>query len=147
MKPTSSTLTLWDRLGIGASALCLIHCLAMPFLFTGLAVWATSEAAHTLIHFGVALVAVPLAMASAWPSYKQHRKVEVLLWLAGGSLLILLPVLLHDVMGHDAHVGMTVLGSIALIVGHVRNWQSRTMCSLHTLPHHADHCTSGHSHA
>lgn len=128
---------LYDRLGIGASVVCLVHCLAMPFLLTGAAAWGARG--HEAFHIGVALVSIPLALVAAWPGYREHRDRGVLALLGGGIALLVLSFVLHDRLGVVAHTALTAAGSVALIAGHLRNYRLRPRCATHVLPHHAAH--------
>jgi hypothetical protein len=137
--PSSSLLALWaDRLGIGASVLCLLHCLALPFALTAVAGW--SGADHGTFHVLAALTALPLAALAAWPGYKVHRRRHVAGLFVLGGLLIAGALPAETWIGHDGHIGLTVAGSLLLVGGHVRNWNLRARCERHVLPHHADHC-------
>lgn len=134
---------LLDRIGIGASVVCLVHCLVTPFVLTGLAAAGAHEAAHHGFHAVVLALALPLALASAWPGYREHRRRHVLVLLGAGVALLGGAFLVHDVLGEAGHIALTVLGSLLLLWGHVRNYRLRARCASHVLPHHAAH----HDHA
>ncbi|MCA0269415.1 MAG: MerC domain-containing protein [Bacteroidetes bacterium] len=136
-RTSSFSHTLADRLGLGASVICLVHCLAMPFVLTGVAAWGAHG--HEAFHIGVAAVSIPLALAAAWPGYREHRDRGVLALLLGGALVFGLGVVLHDTLGELAALAMSVVGSVLLMLGHVRNYHRRSMCASHTLPHHTAH--------
>ncbi len=136
---TAPRFALWaDRLGIGASVLCLIHCLALPFALTLFAGWGGSD--HGSFHLLAALTTLPIAIAAGWPGYRVHRKRHVVALFVAGGLLIAGALPAEAWLGHAGHIGLTVAGSLLLVVGHVRNWTLRERCSAHILPHHADHC-------
>ena len=142
--------TLLDRLGVGASVLCLVHCLLTPFLLTGVAAFGTvgGHEAEVGFHLVVFALALPLAVLSAWPGYREHRDRGVLAFLGGGIGLLVLSFVLHDRLGVVAHTALTAAGSVALIAGHLRNYRLRPRCATHVLPHHAAHDpgADGHTH-
>ena len=140
MLPTTApSRTLFDRLGIGVSVVCLVHCLAMPFLLTGLSFYAVTDAAHHAFHIAIAAVTVPLALAAAWPGYREHRRGAVPLLLGAGALLFVLNIALHDAAGEAGVLVLSVAGSLLLVAGHVVNYRARPRCAHHGLPHHAAH--------
>lgn len=136
---------LYDRLGIGASVVCLVHCLAMPFLLTGAAAWGARG--HEAFHIGVALVSIPLALVAAWPGYREHRDRGVLLLLLGGAALFGTSVALHDTLGEAGALLVSLAGSVLLLSGHLRNYRRRTLCATHALPHHSAHHHAPHGDA
>ena len=77
-----------DRLGVVASVLCAIHCVATPFILLLLPafgkVWA-----HPATHWGVALFVVPIAALMISKGYQRHRAK----WIVGigvaGIILVL----------------------------------------------------------
>ncbi len=141
---------LLDRLGLGASVLCLVHCLVTPFLLTGVAAFGTvgGHEAELGFHLVVFALALPLAVLSAWPGYREHRDRGVLALLGAGIVLLGLSFVLHDVVGEVGHIGLTAAGSLALIAGHLRNYRLRPRCAAHVLPHHAAHDPGdAHTHA
>lgn len=74
-----------DATGIVLSALCLIHCLAVPFMATGALAWAASES----LHLGLTAALGAVVVAVAVPSYRRHRQPLVPTLLAGGLALLL----------------------------------------------------------
>jgi hypothetical protein len=113
-----------DRLAIGASAACLIHCLFLPIVVAVLP--ATSrildvpEEAHIYVFLG----AVPISALAMIRGYQLHGLplpaslgILGLALLAVGALAQLEGVL---------EVGFTLAGSTFLAVAHIRNWQARS---------------------
>lgn len=126
-----------DRLGIGASVVCLAHCLALPFVLTGAAAWGAH--AHEWFHVGVAAVSIPLALVAAWPGYREHRDRGVLALLLAGAALFAASVGLHDRLPETGSLALSLAGSLLLLSGHWRNYRRRTLCRAHPLPHHEAH--------
>ena len=154
--PVSAALrrTLLDRLGVGASVVCLVHCLLTPFVLAGVAAYGASGGDHTAhlgFHAVVLALALPLALASAWPGYREHRDRGVLVLLGSGVALLAFSFVAHEALdalvsgsaGEVVHTGLTVVGSALLVWGHVRNYRLRARCGAHVLPHHAAHDAAG----
>lgn len=77
-----------DRLGVVASVLCAIHCIATPFILLLLPtlgeVWA-----HPATHWGVALVVIPIAAMMISKGFKRHRRKWIIGIGSAGILLVL----------------------------------------------------------
>ena len=106
-----------DALGIVLSALCLLHCLALPILATGALAWAASERVHAGLT--VALAAVVLAVAL--PGYRRHRRAVVPALLVGGVALLVGAVVGGEGLGEIGETALTVAGSVVLVAGHGLN--------------------------
>lgn len=108
---------------VSASLLCLVHCLALPFLLLVLpgviGLFARSDAFHYVV---LALV-VPAALTAFWLGYRRHRaRRPALLGLAGMACLV---VALLPGIGQGAELWFTVAGSLLLVFGHTMNWRLR----------------------
>lgn len=77
-----------DRLGIGASLLCAIHCLAAPFLLLLLPA-AGSIWSHPAVHWVLAVLVVPLALWVLYKGYRKHGNKLTLVAASLGAMLIL----------------------------------------------------------
>lgn len=115
-----------DSLGIFASTLCLIHCMAMPFIiaflpFLGLQ-FLEGEFAHRVIAAFVFLFAI----FAIGPGYRQHRRKDVLVFtilglcLVAGALLIAGPY-----FGEQYELPFITAGNLTLVIVHLRN---RKLC-------------------
>lgn len=120
--PTGSHL--WDRLGMGLSFLCMIHCLGLPLVLTGLTALSLAES----FHFWVALVIVPVAVLAALPGYRLHRQSGVLWLLGAGVVLLFAALLMEPVIGHTGENVVTILGGLLLVAGHWKNGRARPHC-------------------
>lgn len=118
----------WDHAGIGASFLCMAHCLATPFVMTALPVLASTEAqAH-----GMFAIAVLMAGMFAFiPGYRKHRQVWIPITGAVGISMIIVSAMLPEAKAAEAiETAMVVAGGATLILAHIRNsWWCR-FCSV-----------------
>ena len=93
---------LWDRLGISASALCLVHCVALPFLLAGMPALARFESSlGTGFHMGMAVLVTATVVPALWGGFKRHRDVPTVAFGGWGLTLILIGLLAGD--GHGGH--------------------------------------------
>ncbi len=113
---------LWDRVGIGMSVACLIHCLVLPFAVAALpfmaAEWVQSEAFHGIM----ALALVPVALFAILPGLKVHGRRSVASAMAAGlSLLSTAAFAGGDWMSREWEIGLTVAGGAILVAAHAVN--------------------------
>lgn len=101
-----------DRLGIGVSTLCLVHCLIGPVLVAlGLA-WVGFEG----VHVALLLLVVPVAV---WAGVHAGPRARML--LGAGCLLLVAALGLEPVWGKGGEVVLTVAGGVLLVAGHLLN--------------------------
>ena len=119
--------SLADRIGIAASTLCFLHCLATPILLSLSAVYAhflpSEERTHRILAVGVTLIGV-IALGLG---YRRHRR-KACLGLAGlGLILIFLGAFFGDRLPfHWQEVVITLAGSCCMIAAHRLN---HTFCN------------------
>ena len=115
---------LWDRIGIGLSGICMVHCLVLPVVLASLAVWPVMEDVHAWLHPVFAVLLVPTTIAAGWHGWRFHRDNRVLIVLAVGLCVVLTAGMLgHSGPGAFAETTLTLAGSTILMVGHWRNWR------------------------
>ena len=93
---------IWDRLGISASALCLVHCVALPFLLAGIPALARFEASlGSGVHMLMAVLVVATVVPALRGGFRRHRDVPTLAFGSWGLVLILVGLFAGD--GHGSH--------------------------------------------
>ncbi len=126
-----------DNLGIAASSLCLVHCLAMPFViaFLPLLGWQFLEGrpAHRILAFFV----FSFAIFAVVPGYLKHKKTSVLIsMLLGLSLVLIATFTARQFMPEKLELPLITLGNLMLVATHWRN-RSLAACGhdhFHTQP-------------
>ncbi|MEI6417429.1 MAG: MerC domain-containing protein [Sphingomonadales bacterium] len=117
MRPDS---TLFDRMAITLSGLCLLHCLAGVVLLSAFAVsgpWLS----HNVHLVGLGL-AVPLAGWALWRGFARHGQLQVLLLGAVG--IVLMAVSVFVVHGAPVEVLASVAGVAMLGLAHLLNMRA-----------------------
>ena len=116
-----------DRCAIGLSLLCTIHCLVLPIVLiltptvTGILAF-DDELFHEWLLFAV----LPISLFAVIAGFIHHRNFSVtVISSVGMSMLIVAAVLGHDVLNEVGEVALTVLGSLFIAFGHLRNLQLR----------------------
>lgn len=129
MASTRSLPGTWDRVGIGLSGLCAVHCMAMPVVMVSLPLWPMADAVHAWVHplFVLALLPVTAVALRATRGKPEAKAVRVL--LSGGLLIVALAALVgHETGGEMGETAFTLLGSGLLVLGHWRNEQICRRC-------------------
>ncbi len=76
-----------DRLGISASILCIVHCLATPVLVIFMPLLGGTFA-HGWFHLVIAALIIPVAVLALWRGYRLHHRIQVL-YLGGLGLILI----------------------------------------------------------
>lgn len=110
----------WDRLGTLLSGLCLVHCLLVPAALVALPGWTLLGTVHEAAHGVLALVLLPVTLVAARHSGSgnpQEVWAARLLWTGLGFVWLALPAV--ALPGEIAEIGLTVVGSVTLMAGHL----------------------------
>lgn len=112
-----------ERGAVGASFLCLLHCLALPFLLAALPAFASLFPVSETFHIWIIGFAVPTSAIALLSGRAKHRSTAPLLAGAIGLALLAIGAL---VLGGTAwETPVTVCGSFTLAFAHLRNWRLR----------------------
>ena len=120
-----------DASAVGLSALCLVHCLALPalaLLLPVLGLWAQAEWVHVVF----VLIAAPVAVLSFVDPSTRRSRSWPLATAAILGLTLMIAGALEVPAAADERV-LTVLGGLLLAGAHLANWRRR---------HHDAHCAA-----
>ena len=109
-----------DGAAVLLSALCLLHCLALPLIVAGLPLLAQYSDSH--LHAQVLVVVIPLSVVALGLGFRHHRKPWIL-WAgaAGLAILVVGATVAHASFGPRVDSIVTVCGSVVLAVAHYYN--------------------------
>lgn len=125
----------WDRVGMGLSLLCALHCILTPLIILSLPILARYYLVHPIFHLILALVIIPVGLIAFVAGYRHHRKwITFALGVPGLVLVSLIPYLVHGLGLKLPEQAFMVLGSGLLIAGH---WINRRACT--DCDHHSTH--------
>jgi len=125
MKQRSYKINL-DRLGMTASALCAIHCAALPFVITVLPMWGMAFLASETVEITMIVLSLILGVWSLSSAYrKQHQRITPILVLVLGFICIAL--------GHFLGLGelepvLIPLGGFTIAAAHYLNLRLVKIC-------------------
>jgi hypothetical protein len=114
-------LQLFDAFGIFASAICMVHCLAMPLIMASLP-FAMPWLGHDNVHYLLAGWVLLFCVAAIIPGYLKHRHLSVLItMLVGLSLVLIATFCLHLGLPESWEIPMITVGNLLVISAHWRN--------------------------
>ena len=130
--PCTMKKVVWDRLGIAFSSACVVHCIMvafLPLLFPFLSLYTHSTWVHITVLFTM-LFTTPFAFI---PGYKKHGLTWILGTALAGLLLVILGIVVEDMVSDQMSHGISICGSLLLVIGHGKNIQ-------HSHRHHHHQC-------
>lgn len=106
-----------DIASLGLSALCVVHCLALPFLVAALPM--LTPFTGSWVHAALVLTAAPV---SIWAIRASHvwRKWQISLPIIGGLVLLAAAAFIPAL--EDVEVAMSVIGALFIAFGHGYNY-------------------------
>lgn len=130
-----TTSSFWDKVGIGISGVCAIHCLFLPIVVAVLPLWSFAEVLHDWLHPIFILLIAPTVYYAARRSHYDQKITGLLI---SGLLLIVIGWLLgHFWIGLWFETTLTVIGSLVLITGHWFNYRHHQICENREHNHHS----------
>ncbi len=113
----------FDGFAVSASALCLVHCLALPLLIAALPAIANRIDPGEGFHLIVLLFAIPTSGFALVEGWRRHRGLAPLFVGSAGLTLMAAGLMFENWVAVET--GVTVAGSLLLAGAHVANWQRR----------------------
>jgi hypothetical protein len=123
----------WDAVGITASAVCVVHCVATPIALILLPALSRFLPGNESFHRWLVPAVFSIGMISFVSGYRRHRRKLLLVPLVAGMTLIAIGAFLtsNDIQ----ETVVTLLGSALVISAHVIN---RSFCRLCEDCNHGD---------
>ena len=115
-----------DRVAIGASGACVVHCLALPLVLAMLPFLGTVIFIPESFHLWMLVLAVPVALLALVAGRALHgRNAPLIIGVAGLAALTVGAVLLSE---GALETGVTVAGGVTLAFAHAMNARLRRSC-------------------
>ena len=118
---------IWDRVGISASLLCVLHCLLTPLLVLSMPV-VGEFLSHQMFHIIIMVIVVPVAVWALWNGYRLHKYVRVL-WLGGAGIAILIASMYLG--SHNPTIEVTGMVAAGLILASAHLFNLRACKTRH----------------
>lgn len=119
-----------DRVGMLISAVCLVHCTALPLALAALQLWGVNlfeQEAHThTFHLALAVILLGVGGFAFGQGYLRHRRpLPLLLGFAGTAFLFIGALNPGHYLTHGQEHAVTIAGTLALLLAH---WKNRVEC-------------------
>jgi len=124
----STAIVSLDTLGITASTLCIIHCMAMPFIITMLPFLGWQFLEGKMAHHVLAAFVITFALTAVVPGYFKHKRRDVLAsMLLGLGLVFYATFAPASILPENLELPLITIGNIILVATHWRN-RSLSLC-------------------
>lgn len=109
-----------DRVAVMLSGLCLLHCLALPFLLVSLPAISAFSEGH--LHAQMLLLAIPVSVIALAFGFRRHgSRYIVAFGVLGMLLLVIGGTVAHTYYGLVADRAFSISGALVLAVTHYFN--------------------------
>jgi hypothetical protein len=109
-----------DKIGVGLSALCLVHCLALPVIMATLPfVSFLSFMKQPFFEALIVIFAIFNAILAVTVGFKKHKKLIIPTFFLSGSILLGLFFFAHDFIHNNEYV--ITIGAALIGLGHIFN--------------------------
>lgn len=122
----------FDQIAIALSAVCIVHCLALPLVIAVLPIAAISLGESQHFHGLMLWLVVPTSVFGFSFGYRiHHRAGLVILGACGVLVLAVVAIWGHRALSEVAEVSISVVGSLVLGSAHWLNFRSVRRCHRH----------------
>ena len=113
-----------DKMAIGLSVACAIHCLVLPILILMLPSITALKLDNEAFHLWMVVAVIPCSIYALFLGCKQHnRRRLVFLTFIGLAMLLLALLLGEERIGGAGEKIMTLVGASIVALGHWRNFR------------------------
>lgn len=111
-----------DKTAIGLSALCALHCLALPVLVVMLPSLTAWNLASEEAHLWLLVAVIPVSVYALTMGCRKHKQFNILLLgMIGLALLIIAAWLGHDILGEIVEKTVLTIGAAVIAMSHLLN--------------------------
>lgn len=122
-----TTQAITDKLAIGLSLACVIHCLALPVLLVLLPGIAALQLNNESFHLWMVVAVLPSSIYALTLGCKQHKRYQLLFLGFIGIVLMILALLLGETLiGELGEKILTTIGGVLVATGH---WFNYRLCN------------------
>ena len=115
---------IFDKMAIGLSLLCSIHCLLLPVILVWLPMLLGLNLQDEAFHFWMIFLVIPISAIALTQGCRDHLRYSVLVLGGVGLLCLVLALVIgHDLFGEVGEKGLTLLGSSLIVAAHIANYR------------------------
>ncbi|MCB1691958.1 MAG: MerC domain-containing protein [Pseudomonadales bacterium] len=112
-----------DALAVFLSGACMVHCLALPLLFTLFPILQGSLLEESYFHMLMLLLVVPTSTIALSVGCRRHKDLAtIVLGTIGLVILTITAVFGHELFGYVGERIATTIGGLVLSCAHIRNY-------------------------
>ena len=113
-----------DKVSIGISLLCVMHCLLFPLFLILSSNYLTLFLNNELFHYTLLFLVVPLSLFALTIGLKNHNSFNIFIFGFIG-IIFLLSALFFDIkiLFVSSEIFLTILGSSFMMIAHYKNFQ------------------------
>jgi len=113
-----------DTAAVAISAICAIHCLALPVLLIVFPLLVGSVLTDEAFHRIILWVIVPTSLIAVLAARRSHPDRRVMLLVGSGLMILSIAAFwAHDYAPAWVDTSLSVIGGLILAVGHIRNFR------------------------
>lgn len=114
---------LLDRIAISLSAICIVHCLAVPLVLAVLPIAVLSLGADSHLHAAMLWLVVPVSVVGLIMGFREHHRAQI----AVAGMLGLAVIAYASIVGHEQwpfsiEILVSLVGSVLLAGAHWANF-------------------------
>ena len=118
-----------DKVAIGFSAICALHCIFLPVALIFLPALSTTFLGSEDFHKALLYFVVPSSTIALFLGCKMHGKNHVYVYGAVGVGTLLITFFFgHDLFGESGEKFLTLLGAGIVSLGHIKNQKLCANC-------------------
>jgi hypothetical protein len=115
---------LTDKLAIGLSVTCAIHCLVMPIILLLLPSVAALQLNNEAFHLWMIVAVVPTSIYALFIGCRRHEHYRLLVIGSLGLVFLVLAVVLSEkTLGEFWEKTLTLTGAVVIAFGHYQNFR------------------------
>ena len=112
-----------DRIAISLSAICIVHCLALPLIVAVLPIAALGFGGESHFHAIMLWLVVPVSIFGLIMGYRVHNRAGIVaLGIAGMIVISIAAIVGHGQWPVSAEILVSVVGSLLLAGAHWTNF-------------------------
>ena len=112
-----------DKLAIGLSSLCVIHCFATPLLLVLIPAGALASFDLESFHFWMVIAVIPTSIYAIALGSKKHKQLYVALFAVVGLATLICSVILGEhYLGEIGEKLVTTIGGVIVAYSHYKNF-------------------------
>lgn len=121
LKPFRSVI--WDKIGICASSLCLIHCILTPIILVSFP-FIYESWMHETVHITCAIIVMVSVVMAILPHCRKHGHKDIIAFALTGLVFVLTGIFVHE-NSEVLSIALTIFGSTLLVIAHIKNIKVR----------------------